>query len=60
MAESTEPYSDGQTYRMRVAYPAYAGRLKYLPRDEHRAVGSLLNRLVSEYGPDVIASAEPI
>lgn len=60
MAAKPKAFDDSKTYRMRVAYPVRVGPFKYLPRDEHEAAGSLLNRLVTENGPDVIATAEPV
>lgn len=58
MTESAKPYDEAKKYRLRVAYPARVGPFKYLPRDVHVATGALLNRLVTENGNDVIATAD--
>jgi len=55
-----ETYEHDQKYLFRVRFVAWLGSFKYLPRDEHRAPGSTLNRLIAENGDNVIASAEPI
>ncbi|MBN9033303.1 MAG: hypothetical protein BGO05_05480 [Rhizobiales bacterium 63-7] len=57
---ATPSYEAETTYAFRVRRVAWLGSFKYLPRDEHRAAGTTLNRLIEENGPDVIALAEPV
>lgn len=50
-------YDPDRYYDLQVVKPVYDGPFKYLPRDHIQARGDLINRLIEEYGADVIRSA---
>ena len=52
------PYEPDREYDLKVAFVAWDGPFKYLPRHTVVAKGALLNRLIEENGPDVIRSAD--
>lgn len=59
-AEDEAPiYEPEKTFTLFVRKPVTIGSFKYLPRHSVLAKGSLINRIIEEYGPDAIRSAEP-
>lgn len=58
--ETKAPYEPDRDYELAVAFVAWDGPFKYLPRNTVTAKGALLNRLIEENGPDVIRSAKPL
>lgn len=60
MAETTTPpaYEPERQYTLTVAFVAWDGPVKYLPRHTIVAKGELINRLIEENGPNVVRSAD--
>jgi hypothetical protein len=64
MAKSPKPaatppaYDPDAEYQVRIAFPVRVGPFEYLPRDDLKAKGSLLNQIVEEHGADAIATAD--
>lgn len=51
-------YAPDKLYAVQFARVVQMGAFKYVPRHPVLMKGGALNRIVAEYGPDVIASAE--
>lgn len=47
-------------YRIRITKPVKIGIAQLLPRDTHDVLGSILQTLIAEHGPNVIHSADPL
>ncbi|MCW5720424.1 MAG: hypothetical protein KIS86_04705 [Devosia sp.] len=58
MAEPIE-YEADASFIARVKQIVEIGPIKYLPRDEMKVKGRLLNKIVGKYGESVIDYANP-
>ncbi|WP_186415408.1 hypothetical protein [Pannonibacter sp. P2PFMT1] len=66
MAKTTETtataptYEDDIFYKMRVTRPVDVGPIKYLPRDETRAKGRTVKKIIQLHGESAIDYADPV
>lgn len=62
MAKTTPAptYEDETFYKIRVTRPVEVGPIKYLPRDETRAKGRTVKKIIQLHGENAIDYADPV